>query len=46
MFIKALKLQYEAEIEKAKDNIKVYLVIQWESVSILILLVQSTVKWK
>tara|TARA_Y100000992_G_C21024678_1_gene377430 strand:- start:347 stop:547 length:201 start_codon:yes stop_codon:yes gene_type:complete len=25
MFIKALKLQYEAEIEKAKDNIKVYL---------------------
>jgi len=25
MFIKALKLQYESEIEKAKDNIKVYL---------------------
>ena len=25
MFIKALKLQYESEIEKAKDNVKVYL---------------------
>jgi len=25
MFIKSLKLQYESEIEKAKDNIKVYL---------------------
>ena len=25
MFMKALKLQYESEIEKAKDNIKVYL---------------------
>jgi|TARA_B110000285_G_scaffold179367_1_gene201983 hypothetical protein len=26
MFMKALKLQYESEIEKAKDNIKVYLI--------------------
>ena len=25
MFMKALKLQYESEIAKAKDNIKVYL---------------------
>ena len=25
MFMKALKLQYESEIEKAKDNINVYL---------------------
>ena len=25
MFMRALKLQYESEIEKAKDNIKVYL---------------------
>ena len=25
MFIKALKLQYESEIEKARDNVKVYL---------------------
>ena len=25
MFMKALKLQYESEIEKAKDNIQVYL---------------------
>ena len=25
MFIKALNLQYESEIEKAKDNVKVYL---------------------
>ena len=24
MFIKALKLQYESEIEKAKDNVKGY----------------------
>ena len=25
MFLKALKLQYESEIEKAKSNIQVYL---------------------
>ena len=25
MFMKSLKLQYESEIEKAKDNINVYL---------------------
>lgn len=25
MFMKALKLQYESEIEKAKDNVNVYL---------------------
>ena len=25
MFMRAVKLQYESEIEKAKDNIKVYL---------------------
>ena len=29
MFLKALKLQYESEIEKAKSTFKSILLIQW-----------------